>query len=352
MNPSAPDSGGQEGGLPFVTAIMPVRNEADWLERSLGAVLGQDYPMDRFELLVADGDSDDGSRKMLDEYARKDPRVKIIANPERIVATGLNRAIRAARGSVIARVDAHTVLANDYIRCGVDALERTGADNVGGPMVTSGGGPIGEAVSRAMGSRLGIGASFHFADNEHESDTTYMGMWPRAVFERVGLFDEELVRNQDDELNYRIRAAGGRVIVSPLLRSRYQNRQSWSALLRQFFDYGVWKVRVLQKHPRQMSLRHFIPPGFDLFLVAAIAASPFCPGLGRLAVAALLGYFLVMGAVSIAGAGGVAGRLRLFAAFTAIHHAWAMGFVFGFLRFAPRWLRAEPGPPVLGGGGS
>ena len=329
---------------------MPVRNEAGWIERSLGAVLGQDYPADRFEVLVADGGSNDSSAEILAGFASRDPRVRLIANPDRIVATGLNRAIRSARGSVIARVDAHTVLANDYLRCGIDALERTGADNVGGPMVTSGGGAVGEAVSLAMGSRLGIGATFHFAENEHESDTTYMGMWPRAVLERVGLFDEELVRNQDDELNYRIRASGGRIIVSPLLRSRYQNRQSWAALVKQFFEYGLWKVRLLQKHPGQMNVRHFIPPAFDLLLMIAFVAAPFYAASGRLAVAAFTGYLLVMAGVSLAQGSGVAGRARLLAAFVAIHHSWALGFLVGLLRFSGRWLRSEPAPPVLEGG--
>ncbi len=345
-----PEPGGIPDTAPFVSVIMPVRNEADWIKRSLGAVLAQDYPADRFEVLVADGGSEDGSAEMLTALAGEDARVRLIPNPGRIVATGLNNAIRAARGSVIARVDAHTVLASDYLSCGIDALERTGAENVGGPMVTSGGGPVGEAVSRAMQSRFGIGATFHFADNEHESDTTYMGMWTRSVFERVGLFDEELVRNQDDELNYRIRAAGGRIIVSPMLRSRYHNRQSWVALTRQFFEYGLWKVRVLQKHPRQMSVRHFVPPAFDLMLITALCAAPFYGGMGRLAVAALAGYLLVMTGVALAQGAGLPGRVRRLAAFTVIHHAWATGFLFGVLRFSARWLRHEPAPAVLEGG--
>ena len=119
-----------------------------------------------------------------------------------------------------------------------------------------------DAVAVATSSRLGVGSYFHYGTEEREVDTVYLGMWPRSVFERVGLFDEELVRNQDDEFNYRLRKAGGRVLLTPRMRSWYQNRQSLVHLLRQYYQYGQWKVRVLQKHPRQMSWRHFVPPLF------------------------------------------------------------------------------------------
>ncbi len=250
------------------------------------------------------------------------------------------------------RVDAHTVLEPDYAREGVAALERSQADNVGGPMVCRGGGPIADAIAAAMHSRFGIGAQFHFAREDAFCDTVYMGMWPRRALEKAGLFDEELIRNQDDELSYRIRKGGGRILVTPRMRSSYQNRESWRALARQFYQYGVWKVRVLQKHPRQMSLRHFIPPGYQLGL-AAVTVTSF---LGSGAVADLARVLTVLAAGGYAAAlAVVAGReapagvsaAKLWLAFVIIHQAWAAGFLVGLVRFAPRWFQEEPGAPGL-----
>src|SRR5262249_7213200 len=137
-----------------------------------------------------------------------------------------------------------------------------------------------------------IGAYFHFASEDREVDTVYMGMYPRPVFERIGLFDEELVRNQDDELNYRLRKAGGRIYLTTRMQSRYQNRQSLRTLARQFFPYSVWKIRVLQKHPRQMSPRQFVPPLFVMSLLVTGAAAPFS-GLAAWALAAIVGAYAV-----------------------------------------------------------
>ncbi|HYC01359.1 MAG TPA: glycosyltransferase family 2 protein [Candidatus Limnocylindrales bacterium] len=333
--------------LPFVSVIIPMRNEQDWIERCLGSVLAQDYPHDRMEILVADGMSTDRSPQMLAALAASDARVRVIHNPGLIVPTGLNLAIAAARGEIIARVDAHTVLERDYLRRGVELLQRTGASNVGGPMICRGGGPIATAIARAMHSRFGIGAQFHFATEEVTCDTVYMGMWPKAVFERVGLFDAELVRNQDDELSYRIRKAGGRIVVSPAMRSLYQNRESWSALARQFYQYGLWKVRVLQKHPRQMSVRHFVPPAFQAAIAASLLLGLLWSPLVWIGLAALATYVVFVLMVAARGEGTMADKARLALALAMIHHCWAAGFLVGLVRFASRWRQPEPEPPRL-----
>jgi GT2 family glycosyltransferase len=328
------------GELPSLSVIIPMRNEAAWLDRCLATVFAQDYPADRTEVIVVDGMSDDGTYERLCERAGREPRLRVLRNPAGIVPTGLNLAIREAAGDIVARVDAHTELAPDYLRVGVELLARTGADNVGGPMVKLGGGAVGDAIAAAMSSRFGIGSYFQYAEAEREADTVYMGMWPRKVFERVGLFDEELVRNQDDELSYRIRKAGGRILVSPAMRSRYQNRQSWRKLSRQFYEYGLWKVRVLQKHPRQMSVRHFVPPAFDALVVLGLLSAPFSARGPLLAALALVAYASAMALVAFteerAGR-----RLRYWTALVLIHHAWALGFLAGSIRFAGQWFREE-----------
>ena len=326
---------------PMMSVVIPMRNENEWIERCLASVFQQDYPADRLEVLVVDGMSDDGSYEKLTRLAATEPRLKVLRNPARIVPSSLNKAIEAASGDVVARVDSHTTLASDYLRTGVELLGRTGAENVGGPMVKLGGGPVGDAIAGAMSSRFGIGSYFQFADGEAEADTVYMGMWPRAVFDRVGLFDEELVRNQDDEFNYRLRKSGGRIVVSTRMRSLYQNRRSWKALAKQFFQYGVWKVRVLQKHPRQMSVRHFVPPAFDFAVLGGFAASPWLPAAGALSLGALALYGAVMATVAWQ-EGPEGNRARFWLALVIIHHCWAAGFLAGMVRFGPRWFRAEP----------
>jgi hypothetical protein len=192
-----------------------------------------------------------------------------------------------------------------------------------------------------MGSRFGIGSQFQFAREEVQVDTVYLGMWPRAVFDRVGMFDEELVRNQDDEFNYRIRKHGGRVILTPAMRSRYQNRQSWRKLARQFFEYGLWKARVLQKHPRQMSVRHFVPPAFDLAVLLGLILSPAWGPALPLVAGAVCAYAAVIGAVALGHTRNPGAWARLWLAFAVIHHAWGVGFLAGMVRFGHRWFKSE-----------
>lgn len=333
---------------PFVSVVIPMRNEAETIGTLLAEVLAQDYG-GCIEVLVVDGESSDGSARVVEMSAARDPRVRLLHNPRRIVPSALNIAIRAARGDIICRIDGHTRIAPDYIRTGVEALRRTGADNVGGPMRAVGGGWFGDAVATATSSRFGVGAYFHYGTEEREVDTVYLGMWPRTVFERVGLFDEELVRNQDDEFNYRLRKAGGRVVLIPAMRSWYQNRQTLITLLRQYYQYGQWKVRVLQKHPRQMSWRHFVPPCFVAGVGALAGLGIVAPLAGVVARVIFDVYLLAILAlaVGITPRRGLTAWLATALAFASIHLAWGAGFLNGLITFAGRWRAPETVPQRL-----
>jgi GT2 family glycosyltransferase len=218
-------------------------------------------------VVIADGMSDDGTREVLVRMAESDARLRIVENPGRIVPKGLNAAIRAARGQVIVRMDAHTQYAPDYLRQCLAVLRETCADNVGGPWVTRGDGYLPRAIAAAFQSPFAAGgARAHDPDYEGPLDTVYLGCWPRSVFDRVGLFDEELFRNEDDEFNLRLTRASGRIWQSPRIRSWYTPRGSLSALFLQYFQYGYWKVRVIQKHKRPASARHLVPGLFVLGL--------------------------------------------------------------------------------------
>jgi glycosyltransferase involved in cell wall biosynthesis len=329
-------------GRPTVTVIMPVRNEAAFIERSLGAVLDQDYPAELMEVLVADGMSDDGTRVAVADLARAHPdhTVEIVDNPGQIVPTGLNAALERSSGQVIVRVDGHCVIAPDYVTQCVTALADSGADSVGGRMDPVGSGAVAEAIALATSSPFGVGDSlFHYAEGEHWVDSVFLGAWPRKVFDRVGMFDPELVRNQDDEFNYRLRSQGGRILLTDRIRSRYYNRSSLRKVFRQYRQYGMWKVRVLQKHPRQMSTRHFVPPAFVVGLVGGAALAPASRVVRRLWLAGVGTWLLAALGVStwIARRAGWRHLPVLPAVFAALHTGYGAGFLAGLVRFRRRW---------------
>ena len=230
-----------------------------------------------WEAIVADGMSDDGTREILREYSARDPRLCVVDNPRRVVSPGLNAAIRAARGAMIIRMDAHTCYAPDYCRKCVTTLERTGADNVGGPARTRTQGTRARAFAAAYHSRFSTGARFHDENYEGWIDTVPYGCWRKETLERLGLFDEHLVRNQDDELNLRLIRAGGKIWQSPDIVSWYSPRATLKALFVQYFQYGFWKAAVIRKHKLPGSWRHLIPVTFvaahiALFVTCALTA--------------------------------------------------------------------------------
>jgi succinoglycan biosynthesis protein ExoA len=260
---------------PAVSIVVPCRNERDQIENVLQSILAQEPPPGGFEVIVADGMSDDGTRSILCKLGKENSWLRIVDNPGLIVSTGLNAAIGEARGSVIMRMDAHTKYACDYVRSCLEVLQTTGADNVGGPWVAEGTGIIGTAIAAAFESPFSFGGTRgHNPDYEGIVDTVYLGCWPRQVFDRIGLFDEELVRNQDDEFNLRLTRAGGKIWQTPRIRSWYRPRGSIRTLFRQYMQYGYWKVRVIQKHKIPASVRHLIPGSFVLSLVVLALAAP------------------------------------------------------------------------------
>lgn len=346
---------------PFVSVIMPVHNESAHITQTLAAVLGQDYPADKLEILIADGMSSDDTREKIAALRGPFP-VIVLENPGRIVPTGLNLAIRRAKGEIIVRVDGHTVIAPDYVRQCVEALRRSGAQNVGGRMNAQGRGPFGQVVALATSTPFGVGgARFHYSEAEEWVDTVYMGAWPRTVFEQIGLFDEELVRDQDDEFNYRLRAHGGRILLSPFIRSEYTVRSTPRALWRQYYQYGLWKIRVLQKHPRQMRPRQFIPPAFALSLLFSLAlASSFIFHISYFVLfplAIILASYLIANlAASIVSfskfpKSQFPNHLITYALlpmiFAILHLSYGLGFLAGLIKFANRWGDKQGRTPTL-----
>jgi succinoglycan biosynthesis protein ExoA len=333
-----------------VSIMVACRNEINHIRPLLESILAQDMGELRWEAIIADGMSDDGTREVVQEYSSRHPQLRVISNANRIVSTGLNAAIRMASGTIILRMDAHTSYAPDYCRVCVETLERTAADNVGGPARTRAVGVRARAVAAAYHSRFSTGgARFHDVTYEGWVDTLPYGCWHRKALVRLGLFDETLVRNQDDELNLRIVRAGGKIWQSPAIVSWYSPRSTLSSLFRQYFQYGFWKVAVIRKHRLPGSWRHVVPVGFVLANVFLLAGMALTKAVGTdswftgvtfvwLAMVATYALATFVASLLIARRQGWSILGYLPAVFATFHCSYGLGFVAGL-----SWYFAKPG---------
>jgi glycosyltransferase involved in cell wall biosynthesis len=303
----------------------------------------------RWEAIIADGMSDDGTRVVLDTYSARHAELRVVSNPGQIVSTGLNAAIRAAHGEYVIRMDAHTSYARDYCRRCVETLQRTSADNVGGPARTWARGVQAQAVAAAYHSPFSTGGA-HFHDTNFEGwvDTVPYGCWRKSTLEELGLFDEKLVRNQDDELNLRLLRAGGKIWQDPAIVSWYAPRATLSGLFGQYLQYGFWKVAVIRKHHCVASWRHLVPGTFvlvnilllSIITVGAIAGTrQALVESAALWLAILIAYVVATMVASLVAALR-AGRWRtlpyLPVVFAAYHFSFGLGFLAGLIWFAGR----------------
>ncbi|HXI33433.1 MAG TPA: glycosyltransferase family 2 protein [Gemmatimonadales bacterium] len=320
--------------LPKVSAVIPCRNEARYIGACLDSLLTCDYPQDRLEILVADGMSDDGTREIVREYATRHPAVRLLDNPRRITPAAMNVGVRQSTGAIIMPMGAHALYPPDYITRLVAALDETGADNVGGVLVTvpADDTPVARALAIALSHPLGVGNSYFRigATERRVVDTVPFGCYRRAVFDRIGLFDEDLVRNQDDELNGRLVRQGGRIVLIPDVVSRYFARSSFRQVWRMFFQYGYFKPLAARKIGRVLTVRQLVPA---LFVVALAASAVLAPWLvaGRWLLAAIATTYLA--AISAAALGGLRYGARcalaLAAAFPVLHVSYGVGFLAG-----------------------
>jgi glycosyltransferase involved in cell wall biosynthesis len=338
---------------PFVSVVIPARNEERRIGACVAALLDQTYASDRMEIVIAEGGSDDRTREIVSALVNEHQGVRLVDNPTGRTPTALNAAILASRGSVICRMDAHSVALPDYVERCVAVLKSSGAWAVGGRMDKVGDSPLAGAIAAAATSRFGIGDSaFHYATVPTETESVYLGCWPKEVFHRIGLFNPALVRNQDDELSMRIHEAGGVVWFDPTIVVRYHGRESLTSLFRQYRGYGRWKVPVLRLHPGAMRWRHAIPPMFVSSLGFGLLITPAAPPLGALfAVLPLAAY--------VAGSFFVAARIRaadlrlheVMEAFAAMHLGYGIGVLEGLVRLllGDRVPRSVPRLPAAAG---
>ena len=286
-----------------VSVVLPCRNEALFIRGCLDSILANDYPRDWLEILVVDGMSDDGTREVVEEYGRHQPNVRIFENKECTAAAGLNLAIRAAAGAIIVRMDAHALFPRNYISRLVAWLQATEAENVGGAWVTcpQNSSPMARAIAFALSHPVGVGnAYFRLQVTEPKwVDTVPFGCYRRELFDRIGVFDEDLVRNQDDEFNHRILRSGGRILLVPDVISYYFARDSLRKVWRMYYQYGYFKPLAAWKVGQIMTLRQVVPALFVGALAVtgalALVVSP-----ARIAVAGVAGAYLAAALTSAA----------------------------------------------------
>ncbi|MFD8556417.1 ExoA family glycosyltransferase [Streptosporangium canum] len=321
----APASSPETRVWPPISIVIPVLNEERHLREAVRQVLAQRYA-GPIEVVLAIGPSQDRTQEVADAIAAEDPRVTVVPNPTGRTPNALNAAIGASRSGIIARVDGHAMLPEDYLQVAVETLEETGADNVGGVMAAEGVTPFEKAVARAMTSKIGVGgARFHTGGTAGPADTVYLGVFRREALERVGGYDEHFQRAQDWEMNHRIRETGGLVWFQPRMRVSYRPRPTVKALAQQYFHYGRWRRVVARTHEGTINLRYLAPPAAVLAILAGLVVSPFFwPGL--LIPAGYLAAILAGSAVTGSGLP-TASLVRLPLVYVAMHMSWGWGFL-------------------------
>ena len=319
---------------PRVSIIVPCRNEEDFIDASMTSILSQKEPSGGFEVVLVDGRSEDKTLRKARMIAANDERLIVLDNPKKLVSTGMNIGIEHARGEIILRMDAHCDYPNDYVRRLVDLLETSGADNVGGVLVAIGKTGIQEAIGAAYRTPIGTGVALraHPEDGRVcEVDAVWGGCWWRSRLYEIGLFDETMVRNQDDELCFRLRELGGKVLQSSSIRISYHVRDSFRRLFGQYLQYGFWKVRLIHKHKKHSRPRHYIPALFVIYLLAFSLGALFYPSLVWALATGVIIYAasVVLFASREAAISGWRLLPGIVIAMAAMHFGYGFGFILG-----------------------
>jgi len=319
----------------MVTILVPMRNEEGFIEACLASLRAQDYPATHTEILVLDGESTDHSRAIVAAIAEDDPCVRLMLNPGRTQAAGLNIGIHEARGEIIVRADAHATYGPAYVSTCVRHLAERRADNVGGAQRGAGTTPFTRALAVALRTPLGAGnAPYRLATEPRYADTVWLGSWWKQTLIDIGGVNESLIANEDYEMNCRLRKRGGRILFDPSLESTYYPRPSLLRLWRQYFRYGIGKVQTLRLHPDTLALRQAVPPLFTLGLLLTLSLLPLSP----LPLSIYLGVYalgILAGSTQAATRYGWAHLPYLLVIYPAIHLAWGTGFLWEILRHGP-----------------
>lgn len=351
-NDRASEESQQDHPSAMVSVIIPCRNEAGWIARCLDSIADNDYPKDRLEVLIVDGMSDDGTREIVEDYTARYPYMRLLDNPKKITPSALNVGIETAKGDIIMRMDAHYEYQPNYIKKLIAWLEESGADNVGGLVVMKPANDtaIARAIAVAVCHPFGVGNAYYRIGTSKPRwvDTVPFGCYRKEVFDRIGRFDEELVRNQDIEFNLRLRKLGGTILLVPDIVIHGQARGSLSKLWRMYYQYGYFNPLVVWNLGGKMSLRQIITPAFVGSIFVSLILAAWFPWMLLVCGAILAAYFSTMISCSISSVRkhGVACALRLPLVFSILHISHGLGFIRGLFhlltlgrRFRPRAMK-------------
>ena len=319
-----------------VSVVIPIRNEEKYIEKCINSVLNQDLDKNVFELILVDGVSEDRTVEIIKNFMAQYKFIRLYKNPNKTVQYALNIGIERAVGKYVVRMDAHSEYANDYISKCVEYLEKTGADNVGGPMIAKGKTPLQNVVAAAYHSPFAIGGGkFHNENYEGYADTVYLGAFRRETLLQLGLYDERLPLNEDDDLNLRLISNGGKVFITPQIRSVYYPRSTYREVFKQYFGYGLWKVAVIKKHKKPARISHLVPFGFVLFLMLFSVLSLFSDFARGIFLFVSLLYLSLSWYFSLKNKRVISwfDKIRLILVHFILHFAYGVGFLCGIFKF-------------------
>ena len=325
----------------FISVVMPVYNEEKYINNCIESLLLQDYPLSCMEWIFVDGMSTDKTRQIIELYIKEYPKlIKLLNNPNKTVPYAMNIGIKQSKGEFIIRLDAHADYNKDYISKCVYYLEKTGADNVGGVADTKSKGFVGNAIAKMLSSRFGVGNSeFRTNGNSGYVDTVPFGAFRKEVFEKWGGYDERLTRNQDNEMNYRIRKNGGKIYLSSDIKLSYYCRDSIQGISDMAVKNGMWNVITMKLCPGSMGIRHFIPLMFLLSLICMpILGMLFYP-FRYIFVTEMILYFVLDCLFSAKQACGIREFLLLIVLFPIFHITYGAGSLKGLFKLRDRQYR-------------
>lgn len=310
-----------------ISVVCPIYNEEKYIEKLL-LFYKSAKPTDK-EIFLIDGGSTDRTKEIINRYALEDTSILLLDNPKKFVPFALNSAIPHCMGECIVRLDAHTFYADDYFEKILLAFKENGADIVGGPMRAIGNSDFQKAVAYATSTPFGVGNSqFHFEDFKGYTDSVYLGAWKKDIFKTTGLFDEQLIRNQDDEFHYRAKSAGFKIFQDPAIVSHYFPRDTLKALARQYFEYGLYKPLVLSKIKSEIKLRHLIPLAFVLYVLSLPAGLVFT----QFYIIPLLTYGILLLGFSMVNRLNWISKINCLVIYPTLHTAYGLGFLKGLLK--------------------
>ena len=320
--------------LHFVSLIIPTLNEEEYLEQTILSLLSNDYPSNKFELLIVDGLSKDNTVAIAQGLAKKFPNIRLMSNSKIYQSAALNIGIKESKGNFVIRADAHAIYDKNYIRSTINILQKDEFANVGPVQVSTGSTLVEKAIAKAMNSKIGMGNAKYRLDKRElfEVKSVWLGAWKKETLIKINGFNEKLPISEDFDLNYRLRRSGSKIAASNSIKAMYLVRKSLKGLFKQFYKYGFWKIKFLMTYPEEFQLRWLAPPilvfalFFSILLVKFISWSIFLP-IAYIFILFLITFYFMIKSNSLKD---LLSCMILYLIFPIIHISWGIGFLYGF----------------------